>query len=174
MFNTSRLRTTSKPFKLIALVIVLVFVTLLSACGKKYIPFGKSGSKTSSSTKIPKSGLAVCMTAKSQIGRLYKYGGSSPSTGFDCSGLIFWAYGKHGVSVPRNSKEQGSKGKSVSKKNLAPGDIILFKLPSGYHVGMYTGNGYFVHSPSSGKRIREDKVNNNYWQKYYKGARRYI
>lgn len=117
-------------------------------------------------------GSAVSKTALSTVGTPYKYGGATPATGFDCSGLVSWSYKKHGVSVPRTAKEQSRMGRSVSKGGLKPGDVVVFKLRSGLHTGIYTGNGRFVHSPSSGKRVRVDNIHADYWKKCFIAGRR--
>ncbi|SBW08845.1 NLP/P60 protein [uncultured delta proteobacterium] len=150
-------------------VILLVLATLLAqGCGKTIL--GSSGGSRA------KSGPAVAATAKTQIGKPYKYGGATPKTGFDCSGLIQWSYRQHGVSVPRLAKDQAACGKSVKKGQLQPGDIVVFRISSlaGVHTGIYSGNGKFVHSPSSGKRIREDNINEDYWKRRYVSARRVL
>ncbi|MDR1125374.1 MAG: C40 family peptidase [Deltaproteobacteria bacterium] len=119
-------------------------------------------------------GDVLCRTARSQVGTRYKYGGSTPKTGFDCSGLLVWAYKQHGLSIPRTAKAQSSAGRSVQRNKLAPGDIVVFRIKSGYHTGMYTGNNRFIHSPRSGSSVREDQLDSSYWKKAYTGARRLI
>lgn len=134
-----------------------------------------SGSKQVSRGKATAvRGDVVCRTVRGQVGTRYKYGGTSPKTGFDCSGLLVWAYKQHGVSIPRTAKAQSGAGKGVQRSKLAPGDIVVFKIKSGYHTGMYTGNNRFIHSPSSGSTVREDRLDNSYWKKVYVGARRVI
>lgn len=150
---------------------VLVIALALQGCGKSVLPFGSSGKKYGKA-----SGSAVVAKARSQIGVRYKYGGTTPKTGFDCSGLIQWSYKQCGVTVPRNTKEQAKAGKAVKKSQLRPGDIIVFRISarSGLHTALYTGNGKFIHSPSSGKRIREDKLSTDYWARRYVSARRIL
>ncbi len=100
-------------------------------------------------------------------------GGTKPSTGFDCSGLLYWTFAQHGITIPRTAREQMKVGSSVDRSKLRPGDIVGFRISRrGYHTGLYVGNGKFVHSPSSGKRIREDKINDAYWKKRFVTARR--
>ncbi|MCC8193098.1 MAG: C40 family peptidase [Deltaproteobacteria bacterium] len=152
-----------------ALILLIALVCLLAqGCGKTWIS-SPGGSRA-------KSGSAVVATAKSQIGRPYKYGGATPKTGFDCSGLIQWSYKQHGVAVPRLAKDQAKYGKPVKAGQLRPGDIVVFRISSrsGIHTGLYSGNGKFVHSPSSGKRIREDSLRTDYWKRRYVAARRVL
>ena len=119
------------------------------------------------------SGAAIAATAKSQLGRPYVSGGSSPSRGFDCSGLVYWACARNGITVPRISREQASTGQRITRGNLRPGDIVVFKIPrSGYHTGIYIGQNNFVHSPRPRARVRIESLEVNYWDRYYVTARR--
>jgi cell wall-associated NlpC family hydrolase len=120
------------------------------------------------------SGDAICRTLRTQIGAPYKYGGYSPRTGFDCSGLVLWAYRQHGVSTPRTAKDQARYGRGVSKNKLSPGDILVFHIRGGYHTGVYMGNNSFVHSPKPGSSVKIESLNSRYWSKVYRGARRFI
>lgn len=119
------------------------------------------------------SGVKISKTALTAIGTRYKYGGSSPSSGFDCSGLVCWSYGKYGIKLPRTAREQSKIGSSVSRSSLRPGDIVAFKISSGMHTGIYTGGGKFVHSPSSGKTVRQDSISSKYWKTRFYTARRH-
>ena len=152
--------------------VALVFIALLlvQGCGKT--PVG--GPAPVRYGKL--SGSAVVATARSQLGRPYKYGGATPQSGFDCSGLIQWSYKQYGVSVPRRAADQAKTGKVVKKSQLKQGDIVVFRISSrsGIHTGIYSGNGKFIHSPSSGKRIREDSMSDDYWKKRYVSGRRVI
>ncbi len=146
-----------------------VFIALclgLSACAG-------AGSRLSRSQASR--GRAVLNTAKSQIGARYRYGGSSPKKGFDCSGLAWWSHKRHDISIPRTTKKQARSGAKVPNSKIAPGDLLFFKTgrrgPS--HVGIYTGRKSFIHAPKTGKRVRETKLDNPYWLKRYLGARRY-
>ena len=121
--------------------------------------------------KVP--GTAISKTALSTVGAPYVYGGSTPAKGFDCSGLVSWAYAKNGVKVPRTAKEQSKLGASVSKSALKPGDVVVFRISSGLHTGIYTGRGRFVHSPSAGKKVRVDDMNDKYWRGKFVAARRH-
>ena len=91
-------------------------------------------------------------TAKQYIGTPYVYGGSSPS-GFDCSGYVKYVYDKLGISLPRTSYEQASTGTKVSLEELRPGDIVCFGYSSINHVGIYVGDGQYIHSPRTGYTV---------------------
>ncbi len=118
-------------------------------------------------------GAQVVSTAQTQLGKFYRYGGASPQTGFDCSGLIWWAYRQHGIKIPRVARDQAGAGSSVSRSGLRPGDILVFKTPN-LHTALYAGRGKFIHSPSSGKRVRHDEMKNPYWSKRLVRIRRVV
>ena len=116
-------------------------------------------------------------TARSQIGAHYRLGGTTPK-GFDCSGLIWWAYRQHGINVPRVTDAQAKAGYGVGRGiAMRPGDILVFDTNrgrTGLHTALYTGNGRFVHSPTSGKRVREDSLAQEYWKKRLIRIRRIV
>ena len=117
---------------------------------------------------------AVCSTAKSELGRPYVWGGDTPHDGFDCSGFSQYVYGKEGVKIPRTALEQYASLTPV--KHLQNGDLVFFRT-FGHrvsHVGIYLGNGYFIHSPRTGERIRIDNIEDPYWRERYAGARRVL
>ncbi len=119
----------------------------------------------------------VVKTAQSQLGTRYVLGGASPSSGFDCSGLIYWAYKQHNISIPRITKDQAYAGKGVSTNSLQPGDILVFEqssAPNKLHTGLYVGNDQFIHSPNSKSKVRIDSVTSSYWQKSLLVARRVV
>lgn len=117
----------------------------------------------------------VIEAARSNIGVPYKFGGNSPQTGFDCSGLVCWSYEQVGISLPRRARDQLMFGIPVEKQRLQPGDIVVFKGTrgrSGWHSGIYTGDGMFIHSPSSGKAVTETSLDDAYYARRYAGASR--
>jgi Cell wall-associated hydrolases (invasion-associated proteins) len=120
----------------------------------------------------------VVTTAKSAIGIPYRFGGSSPDTGFDCSGLVAWSYEQMGVRLPRLAKDQLYSGSKVlAKSELQAGDIVVFKgtnSPSGWHSGIYAGNGNFVHSPRTGKHVTVSSLEDNYFARRFVGGTRVL
>lgn len=90
--------------------------------------------------------------AKTQIGRMYRYGGSSPSTGFDCSGLMMWSWAQVGVGLPRSSGAQLAATQRISMSQIQPGDLVFYGSPV-HHVGMYVGGGMMIDSPRTGKPV---------------------
>jgi cell wall-associated NlpC family hydrolase len=117
----------------------------------------------------------IIQRAKSAIGDPYRYGGSKRG-GFDCSGLVLYAYKDSKVALPRSSSAQYSKGKRIPFKQARPGDLVFFKTRGGRisHVGIYLGNYQFVHAPSSGKRVRIDTIKSSYWKRTYAGTVTYL
>lgn len=105
--------------------------------------------------------------AASQVGVKYTWGGASPSTGFDCSGLVMWAYAQVGISLPHSSYALYGAGTHVSRDQLAPGDLVFF---SGLgHVGIYAGGGSFIHAPHTGSFVKYDSLS-GYYDSNYVGA----
>lgn len=114
----------------------------------------------------------VYAAMKKYEGTPYKYGGNSPKTGFDCSGLMQWGYGTQGIKLPRTAQDQYNKTTRIARSALQPGDLVFFKgtVPgkSGItHVGMYIGNNKFYNASNSG--VGEASLNSSYWSKYIAG-----
>jgi LysM repeat protein len=116
----------------------------------------------------------VMQTAFSQVGRLYRYGGNSPETGFDCSGFVKWVYGQYNINLPRQSGSMLAVGKPVARHELRPGDLVFFGKKRVSHVGIYTGNDKYIHSPSTGKRIQESYMDDRGRGERYIAGRRVI
>lgn len=111
--------------------------------------------------------------ALSYLGTRYRYGGSS-SRGFDCSGFTSYIYRRHGINLPHSSSAQYRVGTPVSRSELRPGDLVFFRTRGSRisHVGIYIGNGKFVHASSARGRVRIDTLNSGYYKQRYVGARR--
>jgi cell wall-associated NlpC family hydrolase len=131
-------------------------------------------SGTSASTDFA---AEVVFRALSLLGVNYLFGGNSPAAGLDCSGLVRLVFSEvTGLTLPRRSDEMSRVGGSVDKSELQPGDLVFFntlRMPFS-HVGIFIGNGQFVHSPSSGSSVRVENMNLSYWQSRFNGARRLI
>ncbi len=122
----------------------------------------------------PRSGIVN--TAMGFIGVPYRYGGNGPQDGgFDCSGLVRSAVQRAlGQSLPRRAADQAHATRTIQKDELQPGDLVFFNTMKRAfsHVGIYVGDNKFIHAPSSGKLVRVENMNNNYWQSRFNGARR--
>jgi len=113
---------------------------------------------------------SVVETALQYLGFPYVWGGEDPETGFDCSGLVRYVYLKHGIELPHFSGYQFKMGRPVSKDELMPGDLVFFGNPV-HHVGIYIGNGYFIHAPRTGDFVKITPLNS---RSDYAGARRIL
>lgn len=119
------------------------------------------------------SGQSVVKTARSAIGTPYVRGGRNPG-GFDCSGLVQWAYQSVGVKLPRTAREQSSIGQRIGRvEDMRAGDIVAFRHPRrGYHTGIYVGDGKFVHSPRRRSSVKISSLDDPYFNNTFLGARR--
>ena len=113
--------------------------------------------------------------AYTMVGKPYRYGGSSPATGFDCSGLVYYSYRGAGVKLPRSTESLLAASRSVARAQLRRGDLLFFDQEGrkNSHVGIYLGKGRFVHAPSSGKQVRTDRLDSPYWKRHLSGVRRF-
>ena len=113
--------------------------------------------------------------AADMIGVPSRYGGTSPAEGFDCSGLVFYSYSGAGLSVPRNSVELFKAARKIPLDAAREGDLVFFqdqrKLS---HVGIYLGEGRFVHAPSSGSTVRVSTLDSAYYRRHLVGVGRLI
>lgn len=118
-------------------------------------------------------GQRVLQVAQRYLGRPYRYGGSS-SRGFDCSGFALHVYQRVGIKLPHSSGAQARVGKPVPRHQLQPGDLVFFRTRGSRisHVGIYIGNGKFIHASSARGRVRIDSLNEGYYKRRYAGARR--
>lgn len=119
----------------------------------------------------------VIMNALSLTGIKYRYGGSSPDTGFDCSGFVRYVFGEAAsIALPHNARAISQVGKIISPDQLQPGDLVFYNtMRSAFsHVGIYLGNNRFIHAPSSGGGIHVVDMDSIYWSKRFDGARRIV
>jgi cell wall-associated NlpC family hydrolase len=118
---------------------------------------------------------SIIRTADSLQGAPYLPGGSSPK-GFDCSGFVRYVYGKSGISILRSTDQQYMEGRKISLDKAKSGDLVFFQTSSEKisHVGIYVGDGMFIHAPSSGKSVSYTSMENPYWKPRYRGSVSYI
>ena len=125
----------------------------------------------------PAKANAVLMRAISLVGTPYRYGGNTPEGGFDCSGLVNYVYRDMlDLRLPRTSRELAAvQGPRIAPERLASGDLVFFGSGGTVsHVGIYVGEGRFVHAPSSGGTVRLDRLDGSWWRDHYSGARRLL
>ena len=124
----------------------------------------------------PEAATAVLMRALSLVGTPYRYGGNTPEAGFDCSGLVGYVFRDSlSRSLPRTSAALGASGDMIALERMATGDLVVFgEGPAVSHVGIYVGEGRFVHAPSSGGTVRLDRLDAPYWRDHLLGARRLL
>jgi cell wall-associated NlpC family hydrolase len=133
----------------------------LLACAFAAFAFGCAGASTASARHAPVRhiphrrstlGQRAAALAVREIGVPYRWGGTSPTGGFDCSGLVYWAYGRLGVRVPHSSYALYALGRRVGRSRMRPGDLLFFYGEG--HVGIYIGRGRMVHAPHTGARVQ--------------------
>ena len=119
----------------------------------------------------------IVRTAERFLGIPYQWGGTSPETGFDCSGLTTSVYELNGLKIPRSSRQQYLSGTPVSREKILKGDLVFFattRKKQVSHVGIYVRKNQFIHAPKKGKTIRFGSLSNGYFKKRYVGARTYL
>jgi cell wall-associated NlpC family hydrolase len=119
----------------------------------------------------------IVVRALTLIDTPYRYGGSSPAAGFDCSGLVRYVFQSVGAPpLPRRTEDIGKVGEPIMRSQLQPGDLVFFNtLSRAYsHVAIYIGDGRFLHAPARGGRVRIEALDDRYWRARFDGARRLI
>lgn len=135
---------------------------VVPASGTPVLP----GTAAASLSNLP----PVAAAALTQLGVPYRLGGADPA-GFDCSGLVQWAFAVAGTKVPRTTEEQFSWFKAVPREELQPGDLVFFRLPQA-HVGIYLGAGEFVHAPASGRAVERARLDSPWFILSFAGGGR--
>ncbi|MBL8299836.1 MAG: C40 family peptidase [Rhodanobacteraceae bacterium] len=151
---------------------LLLLAILLSACRT-----GPPPRAPISAPRITADPNDILFRAISLVGTPYRYGGNTPEGGFDCSGLIGYIFHDvAGARLPRSAAEINRlAAPSVSRAQLAPGDLVFFRDGGSIsHIGIYVGEGRFVHAPSRGGTVRLDALDGDYWRQHYAGAKRLI
>jgi len=145
----------------------------------QYLRFGSTSLLSRGDTDRGSTGAQELLAfSKNYIGYKYAYGGQSPSTGFDCSGFVYFVFKEFGYTLPRTATSQSQKGESVKKSDLIPGDLVFFTSP-GYsskitHVGIYVGSGDFIHATSPGDVVRIETLESGYYYRNYICATRIL
>ena len=172
---------TSSSFSIPA---ALLFTTLLLAgCSTAPYRAPTNGGSTPSSVPAPSQppttsaptnpGVAIAQRAQQLVGARYRYGGSGPDA-FDCSGLVYYVHSELGIRVPRTAADQMAAVSPVTRTALKPGDLVFFRDsgPTITHVGVYTGDGAFVHAPKTGRNVSYGSLSDDYYRENFAGAGR--
>tara|TARA_R110002049_G_scaffold226759_4_gene398901 strand:- start:1363 stop:1884 length:522 start_codon:yes stop_codon:yes gene_type:complete len=160
------------------LVLSCVALVLVTACAS--VPNNSPVTLSSNpqviiNTPTETLGDVIVKSAQLQMGIPYKFGGNSPSEGFDCSGLALYSHRINGIFIPRTTTGQFKLGKHIKRTELNSGDLLFFRTmgQSVSHVGIYMGDDIFIHAPNSRKNVQTETLDNPYYKKRYLGARRY-
>ncbi len=117
----------------------------------------------------------IAQLALSMVGVKYRYGGADPSEGFDCSGLVYYTFTSNGHAVPRTSHDQFNAAHKISLAEATEGDLVFFRDQEKLsHVGIYLGEGRFVHAPSSGGTVSVASIDAPYYQRHLVAAGRLL
>lgn len=163
--------------------LALLLAAALTACGggasvrPAAAPAASAGHWGNATPADPQAANNVLMRAISLVGTPYRYGGNTPESGFDCSGLVAYVYREMvDVRLPRTSRDLAAvQGPKIDPQRLATGDLVFFGSRGAVsHVGIYVGEGRFVHAPSSGGTVRLDSLGGHYWKDHYTGAKRVL
>lgn len=154
--------------------LILALVLCGGCAGHAPTHSGDSGNSPTAINARPAQGSArdnVVKTARAMVGAPYRYGGHSPR-GFDCSGLVWYAYRQAGIRVPRTAAQQFKAAAHKRPETLRRGDLVFFADRRGrvFHVGMYIGRGQFVHAPAAGGKVMVSKLNEPYWKVHLAGG----
>lgn len=176
---TSRKHTKSALNAVAAGITLVAATALTSPAGAQTAPRPSSSSSALSRTVATAADASaeIVLRALSLLGVRYRYGGNSPETGLDCSGFVKLVFQETvGLVLPRRSDDMSRFGQSVAWSDLQPGDLVFFNTMrfAFSHVGIYIGEGQFVHAPSSGSVVRVEALNKDYWVRRFDGARRLV
>jgi cell wall-associated NlpC family hydrolase len=165
------------PYRRSGLLVPCFLAAALAAAVPAHAQAALGSSTATTAGKVWSGAQDVAMYALGLIGVSYRFGGNTPDTGLDCSGLVRHVFEEvTGVSLPRTAKEMSTLGAKVTPANLQPGDLVFFNTRrfAFSHVGIYLGDNRFVHAPSPGSDVRIAQLDQSYWQKHFNGARRLI
>ena len=172
--------------KKITIPLVLTLITFLSACsqvsqrsnGSSSHNYSSSSQQYTQRSQLPQRYPVISNNptrnlmvkiAKSTIGVPYKWGGTNPQQGFDCSGLMTYIHKNAlGKRIPRTAAQQRDSSRTINYDQLQPGDMLFFKTSAkSNHVGIYVGNRQFIHAPSGGKLVKISSMDSSYWYKRF-------
>lgn len=168
-----------RPIAALSAVAVLLVLTGCAGVSPYAVPEATSRAPspgpTSPRDRRSSPGRAIAELATKQVGVPYRYGGSDPREGFDCSGLVFYTYGQAGFAVPRNSQDLFKAASKISLEGATEGDLVFFQDQKKLsHVGIYLGDGQFVHAPSSGRTVDISTLDSAYYREHLVGIGRLL
>ena len=173
--------TTSLPHRLLVAVLAAALVAAPSVGAAQSRDEGSlaaaAATVKSAATQALNTAQGLSAFALELIGIRYKWGGNSPATGLDCSGLVRYVFQKvTGVTLPRTAKDMSRIGEQVAVPDLRPGDLVFFDTRhfAFSHVGIYLGDNRFVHAPRQGRDVEVATLDSSFWQKRFNGARRMV
>lgn len=155
------------------IVATLFLAALLGGCAselRRTEPVPQAGSGPVLPERI---GDEIALRAMAQLGKAYRYGGADLE-GFDCSGLVYFIHQELGLVAPRTAQQQFNAATPIQRARLEPGDLVFFRFSGTRisHVGIYAGNGRFVHAPQTGRNIELKSLDDAYYAKHFAGAGR--
>jgi cell wall-associated NlpC family hydrolase len=141
---------------------ILSLVLLITGCASS----PRAGDRAAFPTPSDEQASDIAIHAMGLVGTPYRYGGNTPDSGFDCSGLIGYVYkARAGMAPPRTVVQLAGFGESIGSEEARTGDLVIFGGSRPFHAGIFVGDGRFVHAPSTGGRVRLDRLDNPYWQR---------
>ena len=160
------------------LLLVLSACAALCACAMQRPKPARFGAPAPVITSRTSAANAVLFSAMALVGTPYRSGGNTPAGGFDCSGLVDYVFADAaGIALPRTAAQIARvEAQPIDSSDLESGDIVLFhgRGREVTHVGIYVGEGRFVHAPNKGGTVRLDRLDDTYWREHYAGARRLL
>lgn len=157
-------------------IVALVFHRIAMACACAIVLLFSANAAFAAPDSAPAPGVAVADLAQAYVGSPYRWGGTSPA-GFDCTGFVMWVYNQFGVGLPHNEAGQLASGAAVGADDLQPGDVLVFAntYRRGLsHVGIYVGDGQFVHAADERHGVVVSQLWDGYWGPRFVGASRAI
>ena len=155
--------------KAILPVLAAIAAVTTGCAGSPTTPLDRAPGRVTVEPRIADEALggAIADVAMGMVGTRYLYGGTDPLQGFDCSGLVYYSYGQAGYQVPRTSRELFRAARKISVGEADPGDLMFFQDQSKLsHVGIYLGDGRFVHAPANGQNVAVGSLDSHYYREH--------